>query len=85
MSDPVLTDHGAWAIGLASSSLNPPRLVYEIPTACAQEQEVEQMLMEESDPELHELASEQRFSGKELPVLLDHMLAALVRDDRIGR
>ena len=45
------------------------------------------MLAEESDPELRELASEQKDSATaELPDLLDHMLAALVRaeDDRIG-
>ena len=50
--------------------------------------EAEQMLAEEFDPELRELASEQKDSATaELPVLLDHMLAALVRaeDDRIGR
>ena len=90
MSDPeVLTDHERMAdLARRRRALEPTALGYtKYQQLKAQEQEAEQMLAEESDPELRELASEQKDSATaELPVLLDHMLAALVRaeDDRIG-
>ena len=90
MSDPeVLTDHERMAdLARRRRALEPTALGYtKYQRLKAQEQEAVQMLADESDCELRELASEQRDSAAaELPILLDHMLAGLVRaeDDRIG-
>ena len=90
MSDPqILTDHERMAeLARRRRALEPTALGYtNYRKLKAQKEEAEQMLAEESDPELRELALEQReLATTELPVLLERMLAALVRaeDDRIG-
>ena len=90
MSDPeILADHERMAdVARRRRALEPTALGYtKYQKLTAQEEEAKQVLAEESDSELRQLALEQRESAaSELPVLLDRMLAALVRaeDDRIG-
>ena len=90
MSDPeILTDHERLAdLARRRRALEPTAKGFaKYQKFKEQEREAEQMLNEESDPDLRELASEQKSAAAaELPILLDQMLAALVRaeDDRIG-